>query len=158
WAAMAKTLDDMEKLAGSNEEKETVHFSRGSMFERTKKYDSAEAEFRKVLEINPDNPNALNYLGYMLADRGMKLEEASLMIKRALDQEPDNGAYLDSMGWVYYQLGKLNEAEGMLVRAVERTGQDPTVHDHLGDVYFKLGKTKEAISQWQNSVKAFQAG
>jgi tetratricopeptide (TPR) repeat protein len=158
WAEMGKALDEMEKLATSNEEKETVHFSRGAMYERMKKYDGAEAEFRKVLELHPDSASALNYLGYMLADRGVKLEEASQMIRKALDQEPDNGAYLDSMGWVYYQLGKLSEAEGMLVRAVERTGEDATVHEHLGDVYFKLGKTKEAISQWQLSVKGFQAG
>ena len=79
------------------------------------------------------------------------------MIRKALDQEPDNGAFLDSMGWVDYQLGKLGEAEGILIRAVERTGEDATVHEHLGDVYFKLGKTKEAISQWQISVKQFQA-
>jgi tetratricopeptide (TPR) repeat protein len=158
WAEMGKALDEMEKLASSNEEKYTVHFSRGAMYEHMKKYDSAEAEFRKALELNPDSATALNYLGYMLADRGAKLEEASQMIRKALDQEPDNGAFLDSMGWVYYQLGKLSEAEGMLVRAVERTGEDATVHEHLGDVYFKLGKTKEAISQWQLSVKEFQAG
>lgn len=157
WAEMGKALDEMEKLATSNEEKETVHFSRGAMYERMKKYDGAEVEFRKVLELNPDSASAMNYLGYMLADRGVKLDEASQMIRKALDQEPDNGAYLDSMGWVYYQLGKLSEAEGMLVRAVERTGEDATVHEHLGDVYFKLGKTKEAISQWQLSVKGFQA-
>jgi len=158
WAEMAKALDETEKIAGSDEEKFTVHFSRGAMYERSKKFDTAEAEFRKALALNPDSANALNYLGYMLADRGVKLEEASQMIKKALDQEPDNGAYLDSMGWVHYRLGNLSEAESMLIKAVELTGADPTVHDHLGDVYFKLGKTKEAISQWQLSVKGFQAG
>jgi len=158
WAEMGKALDEAEKLANSNEEQETVHFSRGAMYERSKRLDEAEAEFRKVLAINPENASALNYLGYMLADHGIKLEEASQMIKKALDQEPDNGAFLDSMGWVHYRLGKLEDAEIMLIKAVEKTGEDPTVHDHLGDVYFKLGKTKEAISQWQLSVKQFQAG
>jgi tetratricopeptide (TPR) repeat protein len=158
WTEMAKALDEMEKFATSDEEKFTVHFSRGAMDERTKKFDNAEAEFRKALALNPDSASALNYLGYMLADRGVKLEEASQMIKKALDQDPDNGAYLDSMGWVHYRQDKLEEAESMLIRAVEKTGEDPTVHDHLGDVYFKLGKTKEAISQWQLSVKEFQAG
>jgi Tfp pilus assembly protein PilF len=158
WAEMAKALDEMEKLASSDEEKFTVHFSRGAMLERTKKFDNAEAEFRKALVINPDSASALNYLGYMLADRGVKLEEASQMIKKALDQDPDNGAFLDSMGWVHYRQNKLEEAETVLIRAVEKTGEDPTVHDHLADVYFKLGKIKEAISQWQLSVKAFQAG
>ena len=78
------------------------------------------------------------------------------MIKKALDAEPDNGAYLDSMGWAYYQQGKLTEAESLLVRALDKIGTDPTVHDHLADVYMKLGKTKEAISQWQASLKEFQ--
>lgn len=158
WTDMAKSLDEMEKVASTNEEKETLHFSRGEMYERTKRFDSAETEFRKVLDLNPDSASALNYLGYMLADRGVKLEEASQMIKKALDQDPDNGAFLDSMGWVHYRLGNLEEAESMLVKAVAKTGEDPTVHDHLGDVYFKLGKTKEAISQWQLSVKEFHAG
>ena len=75
-----------------------------------------------------------------------------------LDLDPQNGAYLDSLGWVYYRQGKLNEAEGLLLQAIDHIGQDATVHDHLGDVYFKLGKTKDAITQWQASLKVFQAG
>jgi tetratricopeptide (TPR) repeat protein len=78
------------------------------------------------------------------------------MIKKALDTDPDNGAYLDSLGWAYYRQGKFSEAETLLVRALDRIGQDPTVHDHLADVYLKLGKTKEAISQWQASLKEYQ--
>jgi tetratricopeptide (TPR) repeat protein len=86
----------------------------------------------------------------------MKLDEALAMVKKALDLDPDNGAYLDSLGWVYYRQGKLTEAQGMLERALERIKSDPTVHDHLGDVYLKLGKTQAAISQWQASLKSFQ--
>ena len=129
---------------------------RGAMYERMKKFDLSEAEFRKVLEINPENAQALNYLGYMLADRDVRLDEAYQLIKKAIDQDPNNGAYLDSLGWVYFRQGKLNEAEGVLVRALDRIGSDPTVHDHLGDVYFKHGKTREAVAQWQASVKEFQ--
>ena len=121
-----------------------------------KNFESAEAEFRKTLKIDPDNAGALNYLGYMLADRGIRLDEAHEMIKRALVLEPQNGAYLDSMGWVYYRQGKLNDAEEALVRALDQMSQDPTVHDHLGDVYLKLGKTKEAIAQWQASLKEYE--
>jgi len=131
---------------------------RGAMYERMKKYDAAEAEFRKALDLDPDNAGALNYLGYMLADRAVRLDEAYQLIKKAVDMDPRNGAYLDSLGWVYYRQGKLNEAEGSLLQALEQMGQDPTVHDHLGDVYFKLGKTKDAIAQWQLSQKQFQAG
>jgi tetratricopeptide (TPR) repeat protein len=158
WTEEAKTLDEAENLASSSDEKETIWFLRGAMLERQKKYDASEAEFRKVLENNPNNAGALNYLGYMLANRSLKLDEASGMIQKALDIEPDNGAYLDSLGWVYYQQGKLTDAEAPLLRAIEKIGDDPTVHDHLGDVYLKMGKTKEAIAQWQTSLKRYQSG
>jgi tetratricopeptide (TPR) repeat protein len=156
FADMGKALDAAEKLSTTDEDRETVYFMRGAMYERMKKFDASEAEFRKVLALSPDNANALNYLGYMLADRGVKLDEAYQLIKKAIDQDPNNGAYLDSLGWVYFRQGKLNEAEGVLVRALDKIGSDPTVHDHLGDVYFKLGKTREALTQWQASVKEFQ--
>jgi tetratricopeptide (TPR) repeat protein len=155
YADMGKALDDAEKLAKSDDEKETIFFMRGAMLERQKKFDAAEAEFRKVLKINPDNAEALNYLGYMLADRAVRLDEAYQLIKKAIDQDPNNGPFLDSLGWVYYRQGKLDEAEQMLTRALEKIGQDPTVHDHLGDVYNKLGKTRDAVAQWQASLKAF---
>jgi tetratricopeptide (TPR) repeat protein len=152
----AKALDEAEKLSTTNEDKEALHFTRGAMYERMKKVDAAEAEFRQVLALNPESPGALNYLGYMLVDHNLRVDEATQMIKKALEMDPDNGAYLDSLGWAYYRQGKLDEAETLLVRALDRIGQDATVHDHLGDVYFKLGKTKEAISQWQASLKDFQ--
>jgi Flp pilus assembly protein TadD len=130
---------------------------RGAMLERTKKYDEAEAAFRKVIELDAKNAGALNYLGYMLADRNVRLDEARDLVEKALALDPRNGAYLDSMGWVCFRQSKLEQAEQLLVEALDRMGTDPTVHDHLGDVYSKLGKTKEAIAQWQASVKAFEA-
>jgi tetratricopeptide (TPR) repeat protein len=156
WADMAKALDAAEKLCTTDDQRETVFFMRGAMFERTKKFDEAEAAFRKTIDLNGKNASALNYLGYMLADRNVRLDEAHDLIKKALDLDPDNGAYLDSMGWVCYRQGQADQAEQLLVHALDRLGTDPTVHDHLGDVYYKLGKTKEAIAQWQASVKAFQ--
>jgi tetratricopeptide (TPR) repeat protein len=153
----AKVLDQAEKLAANPKEKEGVYFMRGAMFERQKKVEPAEAEFRKVLASNPEHSGALNYLGYMLVDHKLRVEEATQMIKKALDGDPENGAYLDSLGWAYYQQGKFEEAEGLLTRALDRIGEDPTVHDHLGDVYFKLGKIKEAITQWQASLKDFRS-
>jgi len=151
----AAALDAAEKLNPSKDEQETIHFMRGAMLERQKKIEPAEAEFRKVLVLNPDNTGALNYLGYMLVDHGMRVDEATQMIKKAVDSDPENGAYLDSLGWAYYRQGKFDEAETLLVKALDRVGQDPTVHDHLADVYMKLGKTKEAINQWQASIKEF---
>ena len=155
YADMSKALDAAEKLAKTEDDKETIYFMRGAMYERMKQYDESEAAFRKVLAINPDNAEALNYLGYMLADRNVRLEEAQKLIQKALDQVPNNGAFLDSLGWVYFRQGKLNEAQDMLVHALERIGEDPTVHDHLGDVYFRLGKTRDAVAQWQASLQQF---
>jgi tetratricopeptide (TPR) repeat protein len=126
------------------------------MLERMKKYDEAETSFRKVLALNNEHAGALNYLGYMLADRNVRLDEAYQLIRKAVDIQPGNGAYLDSLGWVCFRQGKLTDAEGLLVKALDRMAQDPTVHDHLGDVYFQLGKTKEAIAQWTASLKNFK--
>ena len=156
FGEMGKAIDSAEKLSESKEEKEGVYFTRGAMLEKMKKFDEAEAAFKKVLDLNPKNGSALNYLGYMLADRNIRLPEAQDMIQRALSLEPNNGAYLDSLGWVYYRLGKLSEAEETLKQAIERTGHDPTVRDHLGDVYAKAGKLKEAIAAWQESLKEYE--
>jgi tetratricopeptide (TPR) repeat protein len=156
WSDMGKALDEAEKLSTTTDEKADVHFMRGAMLERQKHFEEAEAEFRKVLEANPQSAGALNYLGYMLADRNVRLDEAYEMIKKAVDMEPDNGAYLDSLGWVYYRQGKLDQAEGLLQQAIQRQ-PDPTVHDHLGDVYLKEGKIREAIVQWQASLKEFKS-
>jgi len=127
---------------------------RGAMYERMKKFDAAEGEFRKVLAINPKSAGALNYLGYMLA---VRLQEAYDLIAKALDLEPQNGAFLDSMGWVYFRMGRLADAETYLLRALEKVVHDPAIHDHLGDVYAKQGKLKEAIAQWQSSIKAWES-
>jgi tetratricopeptide (TPR) repeat protein len=156
WTEMGKAIDQAEKLANSKEEKTNIYFMRGAMYERMKKYDEAEAEFRKVLEIDPDNSSTLNYYGYMLADRNVRLDEAHTMIQKALDLEPNNGAFLDSMGWVYFRQNNLQQAEENLRRALQYMSTDPTVHDHLGDVYFHEGKIREAIGQWQASLKSYE--
>lgn len=150
---MAKALDAADKLSQSPEDRENIAFMRGAMYEKQKKFEAAESEFRKVLENNPKNASALNYLGYMLADRNVRLQEAHQLVSKALEADPNNGAYLDSLGWVYYKMDKLPEAERNLRLAMERYSKDPTVHDHLGDVLFKEGKIKEAIAQWQASIK-----
>jgi tetratricopeptide (TPR) repeat protein len=156
YTEMAKAIDAADKLSQSRDEKESIAFMRGAMYEKLKKFDAAETEFRKVLELNPKNASALNYLGYMLADRNVRLQEAHDFIRRALDEDPNNGAYLDSLGWVYYRMGKLEQAESNLRAALDRFSKDPTVHDHLGDVYFRQGKLKEAIHEWQVSLNEWQ--
>ena len=157
YPEMAKSIDQAEKLSTSKEEKEGVVFTRAAMFEKQKKYDQAEAEFRKVLEMNPQNHNAMNYLGYMFADRNQHLPEARQLIMKALELDPGNGAYLDSMGWLAFRQGKFDEAEDNLKKAVERQPKDATIYDHLAEVYFKQEKMKDAVSSWENSVRAWEA-
>jgi tetratricopeptide (TPR) repeat protein len=152
----AKALDAAEKLSDSQEEKIDVWFKRGAMFERMKNAASAEIEFKKVLAVMPDNPATLNYLGYMLTDRSVRLPEALAMIQKAVDAEPNNGAYLDSLGWVYFRMGRLPEAEDNMRRAVELTPHDPTMHDHYAEVLFKASKVKEAVAQWEASLREWQ--
>lgn len=157
YAEMAKSLDAAEKLSSTPEEKESVWFSRGAMHEKQKNFDDAEREFRKVIEANPNNASALNYLGYMFADRNIRLQEAEKLILKALEQDPGNGAYLDSLGWAQYRLGRYQEAEESLNSAAQKVPRDPTIQDHLGDVYLKAGKLKEAIQAWEKSVQAWQS-
>lgn len=157
WSRMAEALDQAEKLSSNDEEIEGVVFMRGAMYERQKKYDLAEAEFKRVLKLNPKSTSALNYLGYMLADRNMRLQEALDMIKKAVDEEPHNSAFLDSLGWVYFRLNKLDEAADLLEQSIKMGSRDATVHDHLGDVYFSQNKLKEAIAQWERSIAEWQS-
>src|SRR5581483_10003447 len=122
----------------------------------------SEKAFRAVLdnanEKNPIYASTLNYLGYMFADQNTRLQEAQDLVKKALDLEPNNYAFLDSMGWVYYRLNKLDDAEQELTHSIQIESKDPTIHDHLGDVYFKEGKLKEAIAQWQSSLQEATGG
>jgi Tfp pilus assembly protein PilF len=141
-----------EAIPGDPRENEMTWFLLGAIYERQKQFDKAEEEFKKVLNVNPKNAAALNYYGYMLADRGLRLDEAREMIQRALDQEPFSGAYLDSLGWVYYRQNKLDEAEAALHKAVERESHDPTIRGHLGDVYAKQGKMEQAATEWEKSL------
>jgi len=157
FGEMAKALDAAENLAQTNEDKISVIFLRGAMYERMKNLPSAEGEFRKVLALDPDNAGALNYLGYMLADRNVRLDEARGLIVKALDKEPNTGAYLDSLGWVDFRLNRLSEAEDNLRQALMSMSRDPTVHDHLAEVYFREGKVRDAIAQWQSSLKEWQS-
>ena len=151
-----KAARTAEQMARQTSEKETSWFLLGAIYERQKKYDLAEQEFRKVLDQNPRNAAALNYYGYMLADRGIRLDEAVSLIKRAVAEEPTNGAYLDSLGWAYYKENHLAEAEEYLEKAADRSRHDPTVLDHLGDVYAKLGRSQQAANLWERAQTEWQ--
>jgi tetratricopeptide (TPR) repeat protein len=155
WKDASDTLDAAEKLASKKEDQTMVLFERAMMADRAKRYDEAEADFRKVLAVQPDNALTLNNFGFMLADRGVKLDEALAMIRKAVQLEPTNYAYLDSLGWAYFRLGQYTQAEDNLQRAISRGASDPTVHDHLGDVYEKTGRLKLAAAQWELSLNEY---
>jgi tetratricopeptide (TPR) repeat protein len=147
-----QALDKAEPLATKQDDKEYVWFLRGSTFEREKRYAEAEEQFKKVLASDSEHASALNYLGYMLADQNTKLEEALGYIKRAVSLDPSNGAYLDSIGWAYFRLGKYELAEENLLKASQKINTDPTVHDHLGDLYQKTGRLKLAATHWERAL------
>jgi tetratricopeptide (TPR) repeat protein len=153
WNDAEENITKAASLATKPEEKEYVTFVQGSIYERQKKYDAAESAFKKVLAHDPRNAVALNYLGYMMADRGVHLEEALGYVKKAVELDPQNGAYLDSLGWAYYKLGKFDLAEENLRKASERMANDPTVQDHLGDLYQRTGRLKLAAAHWQRAME-----
>ncbi len=157
WKDAEDALNKAEQLSTKNDDKAYVNFLRGDLYQRQKLFDQAETEFRKVLAITPPtDPQAaatLNYLGYMNADRGVKLEESLSYIKQAVSLEPSNGAYLDSLGWAYFKLGKYDLAEENLNKAALHMSADPTVQEHLGDLYQKTGRLKLAATHWDRAVQ-----
>jgi len=153
WNEAEQNINKAMTLSTKQEDKDYVTFVEGSIYERQKKYDLAEEEFRKVIANDPKNAMALNYLGYMLADRGTRLEESLGYIRRAIALDPNNGAYLDSLGWAYYKMGNYELAEENLRRASERINNDPTVQDHLGELYLKTGRLKLATTHWERALE-----
>jgi tetratricopeptide (TPR) repeat protein len=157
WDDALDSLAKAEQLSTKPEDKAYVSFLRGDLYQRQKMFDQAEAEFKKVLATtsptDPQSAATLNYLGYMNADRGVKLEESLNYIKQALTLEPNNGAYLDSLGWAYFKLGKYDQAEENLTKAETHMGTDPTVQEHLGDLYQKTGRLKLAAAHWDRAVQ-----
>lgn len=147
-----QTARKAESLASEPQDNEIAWLLLGAVYDKQKQYDKAEEEFKKALDVNPKNAQVLNYYGYMLADRGVRLDEAHDLIQRAVDQEPFNGAYLDSLGWVYFKQNKLEEAEAMLRKAVEHEPRDPTIRLHLGDVLAKQGHMDLAAVEWEKSL------
>ncbi len=144
-----RAIDLTEEGGGGNW---FLHYARGISHERLKNWDKAEADFRHALELNPDQPQVLNYLGYSLVERQEKLDEALNMIERAVAARPDSGYIVDSLGWVLFRLGRYDEAVDHMERAVELMPVDPVVNDHLGDVYWAVGRAREAEFQWKRAL------
>jgi tetratricopeptide (TPR) repeat protein len=155
WKDADEALNKATALTSKKEDRVYLFFVKGALAERQKHYEPAEQLFRQALELDPANAMTLNYLGYMMADKGSKLPEALKMIRKAVELEPMNGAYLDSLGWAYFKMGQYELAEDNLRRAVERDQTDPTVHDHLGDLYEKTGRIRLAAAQWELSLTEY---
>jgi len=153
WQEAEDILNGLLKESTRPEEQVYVRFILGATYERQKKIDLAEQSFRKVLQLDPGSAGTLNYLGYMMADHNMHLEESLNLIKRAVELEPQNGAYLDSLGWAYFKMGNLELAEQNLRRAAEKNPNDATVHDHLAELYARTGKLKQAVTHWERALQ-----
>jgi len=128
-----------------------IFYFRGICYERSHEWPKAEADLKKALDLYPEQPQVLNYLGYSWIDQGVNLDEGMKMIKRAVQQRPDDGYIVDSLGWAYYRLGNYEEATKNLEHAIELKPEDPTINDHLGDAYWRVGRTLEAKFQWAHA-------
>jgi tetratricopeptide (TPR) repeat protein len=144
----SKGVDTLAKDEKSNW---VIYYYRGICYERAKQWPKAEADLKKSLELYPEQPHVLNYLGYSWIDQGVHLDEGMSMIKRAVDQRADDGYIVDSLGWAHYRLGHMDEAVKQLERAVELKPEDPTINDHLGDAYWRVGRVLEAQFQWSHA-------
>jgi len=129
-----------------------AHFFLGTIYEEQKKRNEAIEEFKATLRLNPEYIDALNSLSYLYAEESINLEEAEEMVKKALNYDPNNGAYIDTLGWIYFKQGRHEEAVQELERAAHFLA-DPVIYEHLGDVYLKQGNIIKARENWQESLK-----
>ena len=128
-----------------------IFYFRGICYERSHQWPKAEADLKQALDLFPEQPHVLNYLGYSWVDQGVHLDEGMDMIKRAVQQRPDDGYIVDSLGWAYFRTGNYPDAVKQLERAIELKPEDPTINDHLGDAYWRIGRTLEAKFQWAHA-------
>jgi tetratricopeptide (TPR) repeat protein len=148
----AKAITLLQEARTKFPDDTSIVFELGAVFDKDKKFADAEATFRELLKRDPENAAAMNYLGYMLAERGERLDESVGLLKKALAMEPDNGSYLDSLGWAYYKEDKLDLAEDNLKRAADQQRTNSVIQDHYGEVLFKLGRYQDAIAAWTRAL------
>ena len=140
------------RLRNTDQRHWMVFFSRGIAFERLKMWPKAELDMKRALELSPEQPHVLNYLGYSWIDQGMNLDEGMKMLQRATELRPDDGAITDSVGWAFYRVGQFDKAVEWLERASEQKGDDATITEHLGDAYWHVGRRREARFQWERAL------
>ncbi|HSQ21089.1 MAG TPA: tetratricopeptide repeat protein, partial [Blastocatellia bacterium] len=148
-----KAIQAIERVIALDPKNDQAHFQLGALYDENKNKDKSIASMKKAIELNPQNAPALNYLGYTWAEMGVQLDEAESLILRALKIEPNDGFYIDSLGWVYYQKGDYPRALEQLERAVEITVDDPAIIEHLADAYEKIGKPDRALTRYREALK-----
>ena len=151
-----QSIHTLRKAVELDSHSDEAHFQLGAAYERSHNWFKSVYHLRKTLKLNPRNSAALNYLGYMFAEKGVHLQEAEELIEKALEIEPANGYYVDSLAWVHFKKGRLEEALKTLLNAIvlleEQGVDDPVIREHLGDVYYRQGNLQEAQRQWQKSL------
>ena len=154
YKAMAENYDKAVEVIGTvpTPGDWSVFFQRGIAYERLKQWPKAEPNFRRALELNPNQPQVLNYLGYSLVDMKLNLDEGLNMIRKAVEAKPDDGYIVDSLGWAYFRLGRFDDAVTQLERAAQLKAGDATINDHLGDAYWRVGRKLEAVFQWNRAL------
>ena len=152
YVEAAATYDQAIAAVGiPQRENWTLFYFRGICYERSNQWPKAEADFKRALELNPDQPLVLNYLGYSWVDKGLNLEEAFKMLRRAVELQPNDGYIVDSLGWAHYKLGQYQEAAQTLEKAIDLKPADPVLNDHLGDAYWRINRRIEAHFQWNHA-------
>ena len=152
YAEAAATYDKAIAAVGiPQRDNWTLFYFRGICYERSKQWPKAEADFKKALELNPDQPLVLNYLGYSWVDQGLNLEEAFKMLRKAVELRPNDGYIVDSLGWAHYRLGQYVEATETLEKAIDLKPADPILNNHLGDAYWRVDRRIEAHFQWNHA-------
>ncbi|MEO8557514.1 MAG: tetratricopeptide repeat protein [Rhodospirillales bacterium] len=153
FAEAAKAYDiAIERTPKPEKRSWTLFYARGIALERSNQWSKAEADFRKALELSPDQPYILNYLGYSWVDQNINVDEGKRLLEKAVRLKPNDGAIVDSLGWANYRLGDMPRAIDLLERAVALVSTDWTVNDHLGDAYWRVGRKLEARFQWQRAL------
>jgi tetratricopeptide (TPR) repeat protein len=152
FAESAEAYGRVLALTGPDEKSRwAIYYFRGVDYERAKDWSKAEPDLEKALQLYPEQPMVLNYLGYSWVDQGLHLDEAFKMLRRAVELQPDDGYIVDSLGWAHYKLGQYDEAVKLLEHAIELKPGDPVINDHLGDAYWRVGRKLDAKFQWNHA-------